>query len=75
LTIAGFTENDFLRSNQIRRGMLSREEALLLLEKENIIRLEGLKFFCGLIDIDIDFLMGKVEKFPKLYSPQHSQNQ
>ncbi|MGV7221874.1 MAG: hypothetical protein ACQ9MH_10135 [Nitrospinales bacterium] len=68
LTIAGFTENDFLRSNQVRRGMISREEALLLLEKENIIRLEGLKFFCKLINIDVNFLMKKVESFPKLYS-------
>jgi len=67
LTIAGFTENDFLRSNQVRRGMISREDALFLLEKENIVRLEGLIFFCGLINIDVDLLMKEVERVPKLY--------
>ncbi len=33
-TVAGFTEHDTFRSNQIREGQLSREEALKLVEDE-----------------------------------------
>ena len=37
---AGFTENDTFRSNQIRNGFLSRNEAIDLVFEENKFRLE-----------------------------------
>ena len=33
--VAGFTENDTFRSNQVREGILDRDEALVLVQKEN----------------------------------------
>lgn len=33
--VAGFTEHDTLRSNQVREGQITREHALSLVEKEN----------------------------------------
>ena len=71
VTLAGFTENDFLRSNQIRRGMLTRDEALDLLKKENAPRPEGLRLFCKLVDIDYEFLVKKIDSFPKVTSHSH----
>lgn len=66
LTLAGFTENDFLRSNQVRRGIIDREEALKRLASENIVRHEGLELFCKLVEIDYDFLTQRIESLPKL---------
>ena len=34
-TVAGFTEHDTFRSNQIREGEITREQALKMLEDEN----------------------------------------
>ena len=51
-TFAGFTEFDTFRSNQIREGDLSREEALRLVEKENQPRFPSIEHFLKLIDLD-----------------------
>ena len=40
--MVGFTENDALRSNMIRADLMSRKEALKIVEKENKPRLEAL---------------------------------
>lgn len=69
LALAGFTENDFLRSNQIRRGMIDRESALANLEIENIVRMDGLRHCCELIGIDTDMVIARVTSasgFPEL---------
>ncbi len=42
-TVAGFTENDTFSSNQIKEGMLTREEALNLVTEENRPRYETIK--------------------------------
>jgi hypothetical protein len=49
---AGFTEFDTFRSNQIREGDLSRDEALRLVEKENQPRFPSIEHFLKLIDLD-----------------------
>ena len=41
--VAGFSENDTFRSNQIREWMLSRERALELVYDENKPRYNSLK--------------------------------
>lgn len=63
LALYGFTENDFLRSNQIRRGMISRSEALARLAVENQPRIEGVMAFCRLVGLDYSFLKQRVELF------------
>jgi glutamine---fructose-6-phosphate transaminase (isomerizing) len=40
--VAGFTEHDTFRSNQIREGDISREEALRLVEDENRPRYQNI---------------------------------
>ena len=50
--LAGFTENDTFRSNQIREGLISREEALNKIEIENQPRWDSIKWYCNTIGID-----------------------
>jgi hypothetical protein len=66
-TIAGFTENDTFRSNQIREGMISREKALSLVNEENKPRFESIIWYCNTIDINFNKTINKINKIKKLY--------
>ncbi len=67
-TVAGFSENDTFRSNQIREGMLDRETALKLCEEDNIPRYETLRWYLEIIGLDFKNVIKKVNEIPKLYS-------
>jgi len=67
-TVAGFSENDTFRSNQIREGMLTREKALQLVEEDNIPRYETLRWYFEIIGVDFGEVINVVNKIPKLYS-------
>ncbi len=62
---AGFTENDFYRSNQIREGQINREEAIRMVNIENQPRFDAIKNYCELIDVDYDFVMESLEQIKK----------
>lgn len=62
---AGFTENDFYRSNQIREGEIKREEALMKVNYENQPRFNKIKEYCDLIDVEYDFVMERLDDFKK----------
>ncbi len=66
-TVAGFTENDTFRSNQIREGMITREEALRLVALENTPRFEAMQEYFDLIGVDMDKALRVVDSIPKLY--------
>ncbi len=66
-TVAGFSENDTFRSNQIREGMISREEGLRLLEEENRPRYETLKWYLEIIGLDYDSTIKVINNIPKRY--------
>ncbi|MGB3414213.1 MAG: hypothetical protein WBA28_05805 [Microbacteriaceae bacterium] len=66
-TIAGFTEHDTFRSNQIREGQLTRDEALRLVQEENRPRYESLKWYFDLLGIDFKQAIQAVNNQPKLY--------
>ena len=65
--VAGFSENDTFRSNQIREGMLSRERALELVYDENKPRYNSLKWYFEIIDLDFREVIKIVNKMPPLY--------
>ena len=67
-TVAGFTENDCLRSNQILEGVLSRDKALNMVMKENKPRYESLKWYCDTIGIDLEQMILRINEIPKLYN-------
>ena len=66
-TVAGFSENDTFRSNQIREGMISREEALSLIEQDNLPRYETLRWYFEIVGIDFQKAIRIINGIPKLY--------
>lgn len=65
-TVAGFTEHDTFRSNQIREGDLTREEALVLVEDENRPRYPNIKWYLDAIGMDFDKVIPVINAIPKL---------
>ncbi len=65
--VTGFTENDTLRSNQIREGMICREEALKLIYEENQPRFNDMKWYFDSIGLDMEDVLRQVNRIPKLY--------
>lgn len=66
-TVAGFTEHDTFRSNQIREGQLTREEALKLVEEENRPRYQNIRWYFDLLGFDFEEVIKIVNSIPKLY--------
>lgn len=67
-TVAGFTEHDTFRSNQIREGDMSREEALVLVERENAPRYPNIKWYLDALGLDFKQVISVINSIPKLYS-------
>ena len=66
-TVAGFTEHDTFRSNQIREGDLTREEALELVLEENRPRYPNIKWYLDAVGVDFKEAIKVVNSIPKLY--------
>lgn len=66
-TIAGFTEHDTFRSNQVREGDLTREEALRLVEEENTPRYPNLKWYLDVVGVDFTAAITAVNNAPRMY--------
>jgi hypothetical protein len=62
-TMAGFTEFDTFRSNQIREGDLTRDEALELIKEENKPRYQSIKWFLDVIDLDFKETIERINEF------------
>jgi len=65
--VAGFTEHDTFRSNQIREGDLTREEALELVEEENAPRYQNIKWYLDVLGFDFKEVIETVNRIPRLY--------
>jgi len=65
--LAGFSENDTFRSNQIRRGAITRDEAIRLSEIENQPRWESIQWYCDTIGIDSQKALEIINATPKRY--------
>lgn len=70
-TVAGFTEHDTFRSNQIREGDLTREEALNLVGDENRPRYPNIKWYLDAIGMDFKYVISVINAIPKLYNNSH----
>lgn len=66
-TIAGFTEHDTFRSNQIREGAITREEALRKSIEANVPRAESFLWYCDTIGIDPLASIKVINATPKLF--------
>ncbi|NKB31987.1 MAG: glucosamine 6-phosphate synthetase [Pseudomonadales bacterium] len=67
-TVAGFTEHDTFRSNQIREGAISRDKALDLVHDENRPRYESIKWYLQAVEIDFVDTIHVINRIPKLYA-------
>jgi glucosamine--fructose-6-phosphate aminotransferase (isomerizing) len=66
-TIAGFSEHDTFRSNQIREGDLTRHEALNLVNDENRPRYPNIKWYLDAIGMDYTDTMTRINSIPSLW--------
>jgi glutamine---fructose-6-phosphate transaminase (isomerizing) len=66
-TVAGFTEHDTFRSNQIREGLISREDALRKVNEENLPRFESIMWYTKMIGLDFSYVIKQINKIDKLY--------
>jgi hypothetical protein len=67
-TVAGFSEHDTFRSNQVREGMISRDRALQLAREENRPRYPTLKWYTEVVQLDYERTISIINRIPKLYS-------
>ncbi len=65
--VTGFSEYDTFRSNQIREGKISREEALSFSLKENFPRWESIQWYCKTVGIDWKEVIVTINKIKPLY--------
>lgn len=65
-TVAGFTEHDTFRSNQIREGDINRDEALALVAEENAPRYQNIKWYLDVLGFDFAEVIKTVNRIPRL---------
>ena len=62
-TMAGFTEHDTFRSNQIREGQISRSEALKRVRVENKPRYQNIRWYLDAVGLDYSDVINRVNQF------------
>jgi hypothetical protein len=67
-TVAGFTEHDTFRSNQIREGQISRSEALKLVAEENLPRYQNIRWYLDVLNHDFENTIKIINRIPKIYT-------
>ena len=65
--LAGFTEHDTFRSNQIREGDITREEALRLVEQENMPRYPNIRWYLDAINLDFEKVIKVINNITPIY--------
>jgi asparagine synthetase B (glutamine-hydrolysing) len=66
-TVAGFSEHDTFRSHQVRAGVITRDEALGLIARDNRPRFESIREYAHVIGFDFDHALTVIDRAPKLY--------
>ena len=66
--VAGFTEHDTFRSNQIREGQISRSSALDLVSAENLPRYKNIRWYLDVVGMDFCDVISGINRVPRLYS-------
>lgn len=70
-TVAGFTEHDTFRSNQIREGDITREEALVLVARENKPRYQNIRWYLDALGMDFNEVIKVINGIPKIYEKHY----
>jgi glucosamine--fructose-6-phosphate aminotransferase (isomerizing) len=67
-TIAGFTEHDTFRSNQIREGQVTREQAMILVEDENRPRYQNIRWYLDALGMDYKNTIARINEIDSLFA-------
>lgn len=63
-SVVGFSEHDTFRSNQVREGQLTREQALELVADENRPRYQNIKWYLNALGLDFVEVIRVVNQIP-----------
>ena len=66
-SVAGFTEHDTFRSNQIREGQMSRGEALRRVREENKPRYQNMRWYLDTVGLDFSETVKVINEMPKIW--------
>ena len=66
-TVAGFTEFDTFRSNQIRDSKITREFGIERLPIENTPRLEDVRTYLATVGVNFDKAITRIQSIPRRY--------
>jgi hypothetical protein len=66
-TMAGFTEFDTFRSNQIREGQITRDQALAFVAEENRPRYQNIKWYLDAIGMNFADVISVINNAPRVY--------
>jgi asparagine synthetase B (glutamine-hydrolysing) len=64
--VAGFSEFDCFRSQEVRAGLRTREEALRLAALDNVPRMDELRDFARLVGFNLEEVLGRIDEIPPL---------
>ena len=67
-SIAGFSEFDTFRSQQVRAGLIDIDTALRLASEDNKFDMATLEEFMQQVGLNLEEILTKISKIPKLYS-------
>ena len=65
--VAGFSEHDTFRSNQVREGEITRERALELVREENRPRYQNIRWYLDALGMDFTEVIKIINAIPRLY--------
>lgn len=65
-SIAGFSEHDTFRSNQIRAGLITRDEAMKAIARDNQPRFESMREYAQLVGFNLDAALSVINNTQKL---------
>lgn len=65
--VAGFSEHDTFRSNQVREGEITRERALELVQEENRPRYQNIRWYLDALGMDFTEVIKIINTIPRLY--------
>jgi glutamine---fructose-6-phosphate transaminase (isomerizing) len=66
-TLAGMSEHDTFRSNQIREGQITREEALDFIKDENKPRYQNMVWYLEACGLDFETVVKKINSTKKIF--------
>jgi len=66
-TLAGMSEHDTFRSNQIREGQITREEALDFIKEENKPRYQNMVWYLEACGLDFETVVKKINTTKKIF--------